>query len=208
MSRWGLVSSVDCRKVPAGPVQVTACWRCSSARILLHGCPAVFSVTRMSSRASQHNDVGADPVPAAVIDRAQVQDLLHVAPAPLDFQELLVAQRDVLGGQVRVAGAQEVLAVEVRLRLGLGLVHAEQAGGGDAQEPLQAGFAGQGPLDPGTLGLAQRVRAGDGFFELGDQPCADRGVAFGLVRVEADDEPVAVVPRRTSLTCRLSRTVL
>jgi hypothetical protein len=33
MSRWGLPGSVVCRKVPAGPVQVTACRRWSSARI-------------------------------------------------------------------------------------------------------------------------------------------------------------------------------
>jgi hypothetical protein len=31
------------------------------------------------------------------VDRAQVDDLPQVAPAALDFQELLVAERDVLG---------------------------------------------------------------------------------------------------------------
>jgi hypothetical protein len=40
---------------------------------------------------------------------------LHVPPAAFDFEELLVAQRDVLGGQVRVAAAQQVLAVQVGL---------------------------------------------------------------------------------------------
>jgi hypothetical protein len=33
----------------------------------------------------------------AVEHGAQVDDLLHVAPAALDFEELLVAQGDVLG---------------------------------------------------------------------------------------------------------------
>ena len=41
------------------------------------------------------DDVGADAVLAAVVDGPQVDDLLHVAPAALDFQELLVAERDV-----------------------------------------------------------------------------------------------------------------
>jgi hypothetical protein len=54
--------------------------------------------------AQQH--VGADAVFEPVVDRAQVEQLFHVAPAAFDLQELLVAQGDVLGGQVRVGGAQ------------------------------------------------------------------------------------------------------
>jgi hypothetical protein len=46
--------------------------------------------------------VGADPLLLAVIDRPQVDDLLHVAPAALDFQQLLVTQRDVLGAHFRI----------------------------------------------------------------------------------------------------------
>jgi hypothetical protein len=61
------------------------------------------------------HDVGADAVFEPVIDRPQVQDLLHVAPAALDLEELLVAQRDVLRGQVWVAGAQQVLPVQARV---------------------------------------------------------------------------------------------
>jgi hypothetical protein len=41
--------------------------------------------------------VGSDAFFFAVVDRAQVDDLLEVAPAALDFQQLLVAQGDVLG---------------------------------------------------------------------------------------------------------------
>jgi hypothetical protein len=33
--------------------------------------------------------VGSDPVSLAVVDGLQVDDLLEVAPAALDFQELL-----------------------------------------------------------------------------------------------------------------------
>ncbi|HUY46622.1 MAG TPA: hypothetical protein VMV92_12960 [Streptosporangiaceae bacterium] len=39
--------------------------------------------------------MGADPVFQVVIDGAQVDDLLHVPPAALDFQQLLVAEGDV-----------------------------------------------------------------------------------------------------------------
>src|SRR6266545_2136618 len=35
----------------------------------------------------------------AVVDGPQVDDLLDVAPAPLDLQQLLVAKRDVLSAQ-------------------------------------------------------------------------------------------------------------
>src|SRR5689334_5293385 len=40
------------------------------------------------------DEVGADALFFAVVDRAQVDDLLEVSPAALDFQELPVAQGD------------------------------------------------------------------------------------------------------------------
>jgi len=43
--------------------------------------------------------VRADAVFAAVMDGPQVQGALQVAPAALDLQQLLVAQRDVLGAE-------------------------------------------------------------------------------------------------------------
>src|SRR5579875_2594491 len=66
------------------------------------------------------DDVGADPLFLAVVGGPEVDDLLHVPPAALGFQELLVAGRDVLSGQVRVGAAEQVLAVEVLLGLHLG----------------------------------------------------------------------------------------
>jgi len=66
-------------------------------------------------RQPAQQDVRADVVFAAVIDGPQVQDALQVAPAALDLQQLLVAQRDVLGRQGGVGAAQRVLAAEVRL---------------------------------------------------------------------------------------------
>jgi hypothetical protein len=100
MSRWGLPGSVVCRKVPAGPVQVTACRRWSSARIRFQVQDPPGGGLRDADQQQgepAQQDVGAYPVLAPVVDGPQVKDLLHVAPAALDFQELLVAQGDVLG---------------------------------------------------------------------------------------------------------------
>jgi hypothetical protein len=46
--------------------------------------------------------VGADAVFLAVVDRPQVKDVLLVAPAGLDLLELLVVDRDLVGGQLVV----------------------------------------------------------------------------------------------------------
>jgi hypothetical protein len=66
----------------------------------------------------------------SVVDGPQVDDLFHVPPAPLDFEELLVTEGDVLGRQMRIGASQQVLAVEVLLSLDLGGVEAEFAGPG------------------------------------------------------------------------------
>jgi hypothetical protein len=65
------------------------------------------------------DDVSADALFLAVVDRAEVDDLLEAPPAALDFQQLPVSQGDVLGAHRRVGGAQQVLAVEVLLGLRL-----------------------------------------------------------------------------------------
>jgi hypothetical protein len=46
------------------------------------------------------DDVGADAYFFAVVDRAQVDDPFHVAPAALDFEELLVARAMSLVGSL------------------------------------------------------------------------------------------------------------
>jgi hypothetical protein len=61
--------------------------------------------------------VGADALLFPVVDGSQVDDLLEVVPAALDFQEPLVPQGDVLGGELGVGAAEQVLAVEVLLDL-------------------------------------------------------------------------------------------
>ena len=60
--------------------------------------------------ADQH--VGADPVVFAVEDGPQQQRALEVAEGALRFEQLLVAERDVLGRERGVAGGEQVLAVE------------------------------------------------------------------------------------------------
>ena len=82
-----------------------------------------------------------------------------------DFQELLVAGGDVLGGHVRVGAAQQVLAVEVLLGLRPGPVGAEQAAGGDAQEPVQARHRGDLPPQFGPLHHGELVRPGDRLLQ-------------------------------------------
>src|SRR5215471_7882305 len=48
-------------------------------------------------REPAEQDVGADAVFEAVVDRSQVDDLFQVTPAAFDFEELLVAAGDVGG---------------------------------------------------------------------------------------------------------------
>ena len=74
-------------------------------------------------------DVGADAVLAVVEHRAQPQRALEVAPAAFDGEQLLVGGGEVVGGQGGVGGAQQPLAVQVRLALDRGRVDAEQPGG-------------------------------------------------------------------------------
>src|SRR6266511_808059 len=143
-------------------------------------------------RQQAQDDVGADALLLAVVDRAQVDHLLHVAPAAFDLQQLLVAKRDLLGRQVRVRAAQQVLAVEVGLGLDGPLVGAQQPAGRDAQVAVEPRLGGQYSAQLGPLGRAELVGAGDRLGELGQQPGADGGVAVGLLGVVADDEPVVL----------------
>src|SRR6266567_533088 len=138
------------------------------------------------------DDVGADALFLAVVDRAQVDDLLHVAPAALDLEQLLISQGDVLGGHLRVGGAQQVLAVQVLLGLRPGGVDAQQPAGSGPQVPVQARFGRDDAAQLGALVPAELVRAVDQLLELGDQAGADGGVPLGALGVVADDEPLVL----------------
>ena len=132
---------------------------------------------------------------------------LHVPPAAFDLEELLVAQRDVLGGQVRVGAAQQVLPVQVGLGLDLGLVDAQQPAGGDAQVPVQAGLGGDHPAQLGRASSAVSLsEPAISSLELGDQfarTAASRSAASGLWQITNRS---VVADTLTSLTCRLSAT--
>ena len=79
-------------------------------------------------REEADEDVGADAVVAAVEDGAEQERALEVAERPFGLEQLLVAERDVLGTQGRVGGGEQVLAVEVLLPGDLVVVEQEPAG--------------------------------------------------------------------------------
>ena len=100
-------------------------WRIwpSSARIVRQVSPLRVSASRTSTSArKQIEHVGADTVVFAVEDGPQQQRALEVAEGALGLLQLLVAERDVLGRQARVAGGEQVLAVEAFLGGDLGPV--------------------------------------------------------------------------------------
>ncbi len=63
----------------------------------------VFDDADEQQRKPAEQDVCADAVLAAAVHRSQIEGALHVPPAALDLQQLLVVQRDVFGRQRRVA---------------------------------------------------------------------------------------------------------
>src|SRR5215468_8524810 len=129
-SVWALVSSVRWRNVPAGPVKVPM-WRRSRCRRMAGQVPQCGGLDDPDEQEGEpaQDDVGADALFQVVVDRVQVEYRFHVAPAAFDLQELLVAERDVLGGEFRVGGAQQVFPVEVLFGFDRGFVDAEQPAG-------------------------------------------------------------------------------
>jgi hypothetical protein len=59
--------------------------------------------------------VGADAVFEPVEDGARLEGGLQVAEGALGLAQVLVAERDLLGGQVGVGGGEQVLAVQALL---------------------------------------------------------------------------------------------
>jgi hypothetical protein len=58
--------------------------------------------------------VGADAAFLAVVDRAQAEDVLLVAPAALDLLELFAVETDLVGAEIVVRGGDEELAGKYR----------------------------------------------------------------------------------------------
>ncbi len=139
----------------------------------------VFSMTRMSSSASQQSWTWPRMRSSrVVVDRAQPERALHVPPAGFDGEQLLVGGCEVVGGQRVIGGAQQPLAVEVGFPLGGGGVDAQQSRGGAAQAATQPG-----------LGL----EAADDIHRGADAPGRDTSVRRWLKatrRLVVDTAPV------------------
>jgi hypothetical protein len=150
-------------------------------------------------------DVGADAVFQAVEHRTQQQGGLEVAEATFGLEEVLVSEGGVFGADVRVAGGDEVLAVQPGLGLDLCGVHLQSAVGLLGQPAAERGVVAQcafgahvrgfvacpGLVTVGTLGIAGALLGDTGQLGLdtGDRVVALQLVAFGLFWVVADDEP-------------------
>ena len=143
--------------------------------------------------ADQH--VRADPLVFSVEDGPQQERPLQVAEGALGLDELLVAERDVLGRQRRIAGGQQVLAVEPLLGGDLLPVEEEPAAlrltevAGEGRVVAERALAAQVRL---ALGLASGALALLGQpRELALDPLDPRlaagAVALGLGRVVANN---------------------
>jgi len=113
--------------------------------------PVRRSATRISNKASQHS-VGGDALVEPVVDRPQVEGGFHGAEGAFGLEEVLVAECDVFRRQVRVAGRDEVFAVEVGLGGDFRGVDRQSPGGGVLFEPA----AQDGVVTQRAFGLAMR----------------------------------------------------
>jgi len=135
--------------------------------------------------------VGADAVLQAVEDRPQQQGGLQVAEAAFGFHEVLVAQGGVFGADVRVAGGDEVLAVQPLLGGDLGGVDLQAPVGLLDQPASQAGMVAQRVLGANVGGLVAR---------FGLVATATTGVTGALLgdpgqlRLDPGDGLVALLP--------------
>ena len=130
--------------------------------------PVRRSATRMSSSASQQSRTWARMRgSSAVEDRPQLQGALQVPEAAFGFEQVLVAQRDVLGGQVRVGGGEQVLAVEALLGGDLGPVDTSRPVGSCRSHRPRVGWSrrahsarGRGLVRSAALAGCLRLRRG------------------------------------------------
>ena len=152
-----MVRAVVCRNSPAAPVKVPAGVEPIefAAGVLPGAASAGLGDPDEQEGEPAEDDVGADAFFEPMVAGPQVDDLFHVPPASLDLQQLLVIERDVLGGQVRVGAAQQILAVEVLLGLDLGGVDTELACRSGAQIPVQAWLGGDLPAQLAPFEVAE-----------------------------------------------------
>jgi hypothetical protein len=191
MVRWPGVISLRCDTRPSTVAMVTRCMRSSSFLMLRQVSPQLTSATRMTSRASPAQlHVGGDAIFEAVEHWTELDHGLEVPPAPFDLVERFVAERDVLGREGLVGGAQEELAVEPGLFGHRRSVDAQQPGLGAPQETVERRPGAQCPGELGALGGRQRIGARDLPFEAGDDLGSHHLVALGALGVVTDNEAV------------------
>ena len=105
ISRWRGVSSVVWQTRPASPWRVTRWSRCELAAEVAPGVVGLaFGDPDEQEREPADEDVGADALLEAVEDGAQLEGALEVAEGAFGLEQVLVAERGVLGAEVRVAG--------------------------------------------------------------------------------------------------------
>ncbi len=179
IARWASVGWVVCSTAPAAPSRVTRCSRCSSVAIRRQLWPLL--------RSARHR-IRAHVVVCwlalllilleAVEDGPQLERRLQVAEGALGLAQVLVVERDLLGGEVGVGGGEQVLAVQALLGRHLAAVEQEPAALRLAQVARERRVVAQGALgarvrlsrfaclrlapgglDPFELGLPSRIRS-------------------------------------------------
>ena len=138
------------------------------------GGEAVFELGAQAQGEERAEDVAADRLVRAVVDRAGLEHRLHGAEDVLDHPQLLVGDGDVGSVEVEV-GTQDPLAVEARLAGHLGGVDRDAAAG-QLEVLAEAAVA-----DQRAGALAQPV------FQGGEDGGPVGGVLGRLVLVAADD---------------------
>ena len=160
-----------------------------------------FADADQQQREPADQDVRADAVLEAVKDGSQLERGLEIAEAAFGFEQVLVAERDVFGGEVGVTGGEQVLAVQALLGLDLGAVDQQPSGRGLAQVAPERGVIAQRALGAvvravglGALGLgAGRGDPVEFGLQARDRVLARGLVAFGFGGVVADDEALGRV---------------
>jgi hypothetical protein len=148
--------------------------------------------------AEQH--VRADPLLLAVVDGAQVERVLERSPGALDLEQLLVAERQLLGRERVVGRGEQELAVQALLGVHLLLVDDEPAAAAN-EVAAEARVREQERLGVPAIivaALASSARSRRACSRAAS--CGLRQTTRGLL--------VWPLPTRTSLPSRLSRTRL
>ncbi|MFF4146942.1 hypothetical protein ACFY0A_37710 [Streptomyces sp. NPDC001698] len=111
------------------------------------GAGAAFADVDQQEDEPAQQHVGAYSVVEAVVDRPQAQRGFHRPEGTLGFQQVLAAERDILGGRVGVGGGERVLPVELGLGDDLDTADGQPAGGRVLLESApEAGVVTQGTL--------------------------------------------------------------